>query len=71
MKGATLIGIPAKPIEDWHQKSSFSEVAFAFRITPEIIALGMGFALAMGILGGLLPFTRESARGTRGCRRPG
>jgi len=21
MKGATLVGIPAKPIEDWHQKS--------------------------------------------------
>lgn len=21
MKGATLVGIPAKPIEDWHQKA--------------------------------------------------
>ncbi len=34
---------------------SFSEVAFAFRITPEIIAASMSFALAMGVLGGLLP----------------
>ena len=40
---------------------SFSEVAFAFRITPEIIAASMGFALAMGVLGGLLPAARAAA----------
>jgi putative ABC transport system permease protein len=39
---------------------SFSEVAFAFRITPEIVAGGMGFALAMGVLGGLLPALRAA-----------
>jgi len=39
---------------------SFSEVAFAFRITPEIIASSMAFALVMGILGGLLPAARAS-----------
>ncbi len=35
--------------------TSFSEVAFEFRITPELLGKGMLFALAMGALGGLLP----------------
>jgi ABC-type antimicrobial peptide transport system permease subunit len=39
---------------------SFSEVAFAFRITPGIVASSMGFALAMGVLGGLLPAARAA-----------
>jgi len=39
---------------------SFSEVAFAFRITPAIIASSLGFALLMGILGGLLPAARAA-----------
>ena len=40
---------------------SFSEVAFAFAITPEILAASMGFALMMGVLGGLLPAARAAA----------
>ena len=39
---------------------SFSELAFAFRVTPPIIAIGMIFAVVMGILGGLLPAMRAS-----------
>lgn len=39
---------------------SFSEVAFAFRVTPEILLAAMGFALAMGVLGGLLPAARAA-----------
>lgn len=39
---------------------SFSEVAFAFRITPEIIGSSMAFALVMGVLGGLLPAARAA-----------
>lgn len=35
--------------------TSFSEVAFEFRITPELLAKGMLFAVVMGVLGGLLP----------------
>lgn len=34
---------------------TFSEVAFEFRITPGLVCMGLGFALAMGVLGGLLP----------------
>ena len=40
------------------QTQSFSELAFAFRITPEIMMLCMAFAAAMGIVGGLLPAFR-------------
>jgi putative ABC transport system permease protein len=40
------------------QTQSFSEIAFAFRITPGIVAFGMVFALIMGLLGGLLPAWR-------------
>ena len=39
---------------------SFSEVAFAFRISPEIIAASMGFALTMGVGTGLLPAARAA-----------
>ena len=39
---------------------SFSEVAFAFRITPEIMGTSMAFALTMGVLGGLLPAARAA-----------
>ena len=39
---------------------TFREVAYAFRITPAIIGAGMGFALVMGILGGLLPSVRAA-----------
>jgi putative ABC transport system permease protein len=40
------------------QTDSFSEIAFAFSITPAIVATGMAFAVVMGIVGGLLPALR-------------
>jgi len=40
------------------QTQSFSEIAFSFRITPEIMTSGLVFALVMGVLGGLLPALR-------------
>lgn len=39
---------------------TFSHLAFAFRITPELLASGMLFALLMGALGGLPPAIRAS-----------
>jgi len=39
---------------------TFREVAYAFRITPAIVGAGMGFALLMGVLGGLLPSVRAA-----------
>ena len=42
------------------QTQSFSELAFAFKITPSIILVGLIFAVLMGFLGGLLPAVRAS-----------
>ncbi len=39
---------------------TFSEVLFNFRMTPQLIAGGLGFALAMGLLGGLFPAARAA-----------
>ena len=41
--------------------ATFAEVAFEFQITSGLLAAGIGFALAMGALGGLLP-ARLAAR---------
>ncbi len=40
--------------------ASFSELAFAFRITPPLLFFGMAFAVLMGFVGGLLPAFRAS-----------
>ena len=42
------------------QTQSFSELAFAFKITPGIILVGLIFAVLMGLIGGLLPAVRAS-----------
>jgi putative ABC transport system permease protein len=42
------------------QTQSFSELAFAFKITPGIVIVGMTFAALMGLVGGLLPAVRAS-----------
>ncbi|MFN8095966.1 MAG: ABC transporter permease [Vicinamibacteria bacterium] len=39
---------------------TFSHLAFAFRVTPDLLALGMLFALAMGAVGGLPPAIRAA-----------
>jgi len=41
---------------------TFSNLAFAFKITFDLLIMGMVFALVMGVLGGLLPAIRASAR---------
>ncbi|HXO86512.1 MAG TPA: FtsX-like permease family protein [Gemmatimonadales bacterium] len=40
--------------------SSFSEVAFSFRVTPALLLAGLIFAVVMGVLGGLLPAVRAA-----------
>jgi putative ABC transport system permease protein len=39
---------------------TFSHLAFAFRVTPTLLLLGLAFALAMGLVGGLLPAIRAA-----------
>jgi len=41
---------------------TFSHVAFAFKITPLLLAQGIIFALVMGVIGGLLPAIRAAAQ---------
>jgi ABC-type lipoprotein release transport system permease subunit len=41
---------------------SFSEVAFAFRITPGLLMRGLIFALVMGLIGGFFPARRAARR---------
>jgi putative ABC transport system permease protein len=39
---------------------TFSHLSFAFRITPDLLGLGMMFALLMGVVGGLPPAIRAA-----------
>jgi putative ABC transport system permease protein len=39
---------------------TFSNLAFAFKITPELLVKGVLFALTMGLIGGLLPAVRAA-----------
>jgi putative ABC transport system permease protein len=39
---------------------SFSQVAFAFAVTPTLLGLGMLFAVVMGFIGGLFPAIRAA-----------
>jgi putative ABC transport system permease protein len=42
--------------------STFSNIAFAFKITFNLLVMGMIFAMVMGVLGGLLPAVRAALR---------
>ena len=39
---------------------SFSQVAFAFRVTPELLVEGVIWSLIIGLVGGLFPAIRAS-----------
>lgn len=56
-----LIALPINAITtsttNW---TSFSEVAFAFRVTPTAMLFGLVFAAGIGIVGGFLPARRAS-----------
>jgi putative ABC transport system permease protein len=41
---------------------TFSHLAFAFRITPGLLAQGLAFAMLMGLLGGVPPAVRSVRR---------
>jgi putative ABC transport system permease protein len=40
--------------------NTFSQVAFAFRVTPALLAQGLAWALVIGLAGGLLPAVRAA-----------
>ena len=39
---------------------TFSHLAFAFRVTPDLLAMGIAFALMMGLIGGVPPAVRAA-----------
>jgi putative ABC transport system permease protein len=40
--------------------STFSQVAFAFQVTPRLLGMGLTYALLMGLIGGLFPALRAA-----------
>jgi putative ABC transport system permease protein len=50
---------------------TLSELAFAFRVTPAIVATSLTFAVTMGIAGGLLPALRAARLSIAGAVREG
>ena len=63
--GGVIGGLLAWAAFDGYQTStmnfqSFSQVAFAFAVTPPLLARGLFYAVAHGLLGGLLPAIRAA-----------
>lgn len=54
------------PLNGWTTSTmnfqTFSSLAFAFKITFDLLLMGVAFALVMGVLGGLLPAIRAAIR---------
>jgi putative ABC transport system permease protein len=48
---------------------TFSHLAFAFRITPGLLAMGLAFALLMGLVGGVPPAVRAARAQIAGALR--
>jgi putative ABC transport system permease protein len=40
--------------------ANFTQIVFAFRVTPELLWRGLKWALAMGLIGGLFPALRAA-----------
>lgn len=55
-----LLALPANGVTSATNGANFSELAFAFRITPPALAAGLVFAVVMGFVGGLLPALRAA-----------
>ena len=63
--GGVLGGVAAYLAFNGYQTSTinfqtFSQVAFAFAVTPVLLAQGLAYALLMGLVGGLLPAVRAA-----------
>lgn len=63
--GGVLGGLAAWAAFDGYKTStmnfqSFSQVAFAFAVTPQLLGQALGYSLLMGLLGGLFPAWRAA-----------
>jgi putative ABC transport system permease protein len=54
------------PVNGWTTGTinfqTFSHLAFAFKVTPDLLAVGLVFALLMGLVGGVPPAVRAVRR---------
>jgi putative ABC transport system permease protein len=57
-----LLVLPLNGITTAVGNGNFSETAFNFRVTPEIMATGILFAVVLGTIGGLLPARMASRK---------
>ena len=55
-----LVALPMNGYTAATGTNAFSELAFAFKITPSLLIVGLVFAVVMGFIGGLLPALRAS-----------
>ena len=55
-----LVALPMNGFTAATGTNSFSELAFAFRVTPQLLLVGLVFAVVMGVVGGMLPALRAS-----------
>ena len=55
-----LVALPMNGFTAGTGTTAFSELAFAFKVTPTLLLIGLGFAVLMGLVGGLLPALRAS-----------
>jgi len=55
-----LVALPMNGYTAATGTNAFSELAFAFKVTPGLLITGMIFAVVMGMVGGLLPAFRAS-----------
>jgi putative ABC transport system permease protein len=63
--GGLIGGVAAYVAFNGYQTSTmnfqtFSQVAFAFRVTPQLLVTGLIYALIMGLVGGLFPAVRAA-----------
>jgi putative ABC transport system permease protein len=63
--GGVIGGVGAYLAFNGYQTSTmnfqtFSQVAFAFQVTPGLLVMGLVYALVMGLIGGLLPAVRAA-----------
>ena len=63
--GGTIGGIIAYVAFNGYQTSTmnfqtFSQVAFAFQVTPALLVMGLIYALVMGLVGGIFPAVRAA-----------
>jgi putative ABC transport system permease protein len=63
--GGVLGCLLVLPLNDAHTRIgsfiTFSEISFSLRVTPQVMAVGIGFGILMGLLGGFFP-ARSAAK---------